>query len=310
MSKNSGFSFDNLNKKLSKIDGFEMGSILEHSTFSEIDHYIPLGNYLLNAQISGTLFGGIPNTKTIGLSGDPGTGKTFLCLNACREAQKMGYSVIYAETEGAIDRETARKFGIDTSKIRYQPIKTVLQFRTLVNNILLEIQEARKNGEEPRIFLVLDSVGMLSTEKEVEDAMRGKSAQDMGLKAKELRSLFRTITLDLTGNKIPFVMTNHTGCLTKDHEIIMSDGEIKNIQDIKPGNMVKTLDGNKMVLNNFEFDYNEEIIQLELSDGSKLECTKSHKFLVKNTKTLEFYWKPALNIEEDEILLLFDKKTI
>ncbi len=205
------FSFEQLDKNLSKIKGFEMGSILEKNTFSEIDHYIPTGSYIVNAQLSGSLFGGFPNSKTTGIAGDPATGKTFLCLNAVREAQKIGYNVVFADTEGAIDKETAANFDIDTTAIRYQPIKTVTQFRTLANSVISQVGEARENGQEPRILLVLDSLGMLTTDKEIKDAAEGKNAQDMGLKAKELRSLFRTITLDLTGYKIPFIMTNHTG---------------------------------------------------------------------------------------------------
>jgi len=206
-SKSSGFSFLDLDKELSKIDGFETGSILSENTFSEVDEWIPTGNYLLNAQLSGSLFGGIPNTRSLGLMGDPGTGKSFVCLNVAREAQKKGYDVIYCDTEGAIDKTSAIKFGIDPDKIRYQPIKTVSQFQTFVAN-LLEIVKKNKSGN-PKILLVLDSLGMLSTDKELNDAIEGKNAADMGAKAKELRKLFRVITLDLTAAKIPLICTNH-----------------------------------------------------------------------------------------------------
>jgi hypothetical protein len=66
------FSFLDLDKALSKMPGFEMGSILETNTFSQTDEWISTGNYLLNAQLSGSLFGGIANNRSIGISGDPG----------------------------------------------------------------------------------------------------------------------------------------------------------------------------------------------------------------------------------------------
>ena len=206
----SGFSFLDLDKELSKIDGFETGSILKDNSFSEVDEWIPTGNYLLNAQISGSLFGGVPNTRSLGLMGDPGTGKSFVCLNVVREAQKKGYDVIYCDTEGAIDKSSALKFGIDENKMRYQPIKTVSQFQTFVANLLDIVKSKKtKDGENPKILLILDSLGMLSTDKELNDAMRGHNAADMGAKAKELRKLFRVITLDLTAAKIPLICTNH-----------------------------------------------------------------------------------------------------
>jgi RecA/RadA recombinase len=208
--KNSGsFSFLDLDKQLSKISGFETGSLLETNTFSEVDEWIPTGNYLLNAQISGTLFGGVPNSRSFGVMGDPGTGKSFFCLNVVREAQKIGYDVIYCDTEGAIDKSSAQKFGIDMGKIRYQPIQTVSQFQTFVANVLDLVKKAKGSGENPKILLVLDSLGMLSTDKELNDAMKGHNAADMGAKAKELRKLFRVITLDLTAAKIPLICTNH-----------------------------------------------------------------------------------------------------
>ncbi len=208
-STSKGFSFLDLDKELSKIKGFETGSILTENTFSEVDEWIPTGNYLLNAQLSGTLFGGIPNTRSLGLMGDPGTGKSFVCLNVAREAQKKGYDVIYCDTEGAIDKSSAIKFGIDPDKVRYQPIKTVTEFQTFVTNLLELVKKARERGDQPKILLVLDSLGMLSTDKELNDAISGKNAADMGAKAKELRKLFRVITLDLTAAKIPLVCTNH-----------------------------------------------------------------------------------------------------
>jgi RecA/RadA recombinase len=204
------FSFAELDKQLSKIDGFEMGSILENNEFSEVTDWIPTGNYLLNAQLSGTLFGGIANNRSMGIAGDPQTGKSFLCMNIVREAQRKDYNVIYCDTEGAIDKTGAKKFGIDTNKVRYQPIKTISDFKVFVANLVDKVKAYRKDGADPKIALVLDSLGMLSTDKETGDALKGKSAMDMGIRSKELRSLFRVITLDLTAVKIPLICTNHT----------------------------------------------------------------------------------------------------
>lgn len=209
-SSDGAFSFLNFDKQLSKIPGMELGSIIEHNTFSEISEHIPTGNFLLNAVISGSLRGGIPNSRSLGLVGDPETGKTYLCLNFAREMQKLNYDVVYCETEAAVDRAAVRKFGIDTMRFRYQPIKTVNQFKTFTVNLIKMVSEARAAGQNPKIALFLDSLGMLATEKEIDDATEGKGAMDMGLKAKQLRQMFRAITLDLAANKIPLICTNHT----------------------------------------------------------------------------------------------------
>lgn len=68
MAKN--FSFSDLDEKLSKIA--PLGSIVTKNTFSKIEEWIPTGNYILNAQITGSLFGGIPNCRSVLLAGDSG----------------------------------------------------------------------------------------------------------------------------------------------------------------------------------------------------------------------------------------------
>lgn len=64
------FSFSDLDEKLSKIA--PLGSIVTKNTFSKIDEWIPTGNYMLNAQITGSLFGGIPNCRSVLIAGDSG----------------------------------------------------------------------------------------------------------------------------------------------------------------------------------------------------------------------------------------------
>ena len=204
------FSFEKFNDTLSKIDGFEHGSIMRKNTFSKVDHYISTGSYLINAQISGSLRGGLPNSRSVGYVGDPETGKTYMCLNACREAQKMGYYVFYCETEGAVDVDTMTKMGIDVDRIRYQPIKTVNEFKQFTVQVIHMAKDLREAGDPQKFMIVLDSLGMLTTEKEINDAFEVKNAMDMGLKAKQMRQMFRIITLDLAANKIPLLVTNHT----------------------------------------------------------------------------------------------------
>lgn len=202
------FSFSDLDEKLSKIS--PLGSIITRNSFSKIDEWIPTGNYMLNAQITGSLFGGMPNSRTACIAGDTSTGKTFLTLNICREAQQMGYDIIYCDSEAAVDEEVMVKFGLDPERVRYEPCNTIQEFSIFVNNLTKMLTDARKAGHEvPKVFLVLDSLGNLASTKEKEDMISGKQVRDM-TKQQVIRSMFRTSTVDLAANKIPFVFTNHT----------------------------------------------------------------------------------------------------
>lgn len=202
------FSFADLNKEMSKIS--EYGDTLDKSSISSIDHYIPTGNYMLNACLTASLFGGYPNNRAVALAGPSGTGKTFLTLNAVKQAQQMGYSIIYYDSENAVDRELVEKFGIDTSLFRYEPCNTVQEFRTSVTNLTDTLLAQKKKGVElPKIMIVLDSAGNLATQKEIDDAKTGANKSDM-TRAKLLKSTFRILMTKLGICKIPFLFTNHT----------------------------------------------------------------------------------------------------
>ena len=158
------FTFDDLNKELSKISTY--GDTLDKSEVSTVDHYISTGNYALNAALTGSVWGGFPNNRSIAIAGPSGTGKTYLILNAVREAQKLGYSIIYYDSENAVDKSLVEKFGIDPAKLRYEPCNTVQEFRSSVTNLTKMMLDAKKKGAElPRVMVILDSAGNLATQK-------------------------------------------------------------------------------------------------------------------------------------------------
>jgi RecA/RadA recombinase len=202
------FSISEIQKELKKINPF--GGEISKNDFSKITEWIDTGNYHLNAVFSGDLFGGIPNNRTICLAGESGTGKTFLMLNMVRELQLKGYYVIYYDTEGAVDVDNIKNFGVDPDKFDHQPLSDLAKFRTSITTLCKKLMEAKEKGyKTPKIAVCLDSLGMLATTKEIEDAQSGNTAADM-TRAKMVRSLFRIITSDLTGLGIPFLFTNHT----------------------------------------------------------------------------------------------------
>lgn len=208
MAKSKKFTFDDLNNELANMN--PLGSVMEQSNFSEVTEWIHTGNYHLNACVSGSLFGGWPNNRSCSIAGPSGTGKTFLTLNSVREAINMGYNVVYYDSEAAVDREQMIKFGIDVSKVNYQPVNTVQDFRTSITTITSKMQEAKRAGAElPKLMIILDSAGNLATAKEIEDARTGSDKSDM-TRSKILKSIFRIIMTPLADLKIPFIFTNHT----------------------------------------------------------------------------------------------------
>ena len=170
--------------------------------------FIDTGSHVFNALLSGSIYGGIPGNKITALAGESSTGKTYFCLGIVQHFLESDpdSGVIYFESESALSKELIESRGIDSSRMLIVPITTVQEFRTQAIRILDKYLQ--QSDRKPLMF-VLDSLGMLSTTKEVEDAEAGKETRDM-TRAQIVKSIFRVLTLKLGKANVPLIVTNHT----------------------------------------------------------------------------------------------------
>jgi RecA/RadA recombinase len=176
----------------------------------DVESFVDTGSYVFNALVSGSLFGGIPSNKITAIAGESGTGKTFFCLSVVRNFLNTNpdAGVIYFETESAISKNMIESRGIDSKRMVIFPVDTIEEFRTQAVRIIDKYVEQPKEERKPLMF-VLDSLGMLATNKEVQDASDDKNVRDM-TKAQLTKSVFRILTLKLGKANIPMLVTNHT----------------------------------------------------------------------------------------------------
>ena len=116
--------------------------------------------------------------------------------------------VVYFESESAITKQMVIDRGIDPDRMVILPVTTVQEFRTQGLKVLDRYMQQDVDVRRP-MFMCLDSLGMLSTTKEVEDTSDGKETRDM-TRAQVLKAAFRVLTLKLAKAKVPMVVTNHT----------------------------------------------------------------------------------------------------
>ena len=176
----------------------------------DINGWIDTGVYYLNAQLSGSLHGGIPNNKIAVFAGPAAVGKTFFILAVVKHFLEANPEAgcIFFESEGAITQAMLEERGIDTKRVFIVPVSTVQEWRTQSLKVLAKYKDTDESKRKPMLF-VLDSLGMLSTTKEMEDSEEGKETADM-TRARLIKAAFRTLTLKLGVLKIPFLITNHT----------------------------------------------------------------------------------------------------
>lgn len=188
----------------------EYAGLADDGVVGDTSDFIDTGSYALNALLSGSIYGGLPSNKVTALAGESSTGKTFYALgiagNFLRSDEKAG--VIYFETEGALTKDMLAERGIDTKRFMIVPVSTVQEFRTQASKIL-DAYEKTPKKDRPPLMLFLDSLGMLSTAKEMEDTLSGKDTRDM-TRAQLVRGAFRVLSLQLAKLDIAMVVTNHT----------------------------------------------------------------------------------------------------
>lgn len=259
---------------------------------AEFSGFIDTGSYMLNAVLSGSIYGGVPDNKITAFAGESATGKSYFVLGVVKSflEQNKSAGVVYYDTEAAITKEMMESRGIDTNRVIISEPDTIQKFKTHALK-MLDAYEKQPEDKRPPMMFVLDSLGLLSTTKEMEDSLEGKDTRDM-TKAQTIKAAFRVLTLKLAKVKVPMLVTNHVysvigshvptkdiggGCLVWGTKIRTVGGVVE-IQDVKIGDKVLTLEGEREVVNTFEFN-DKEVFEVGFEDGTLVRCSADHKFL-------------------------------
>ena len=198
-------------KDIIKSTGNEYASLVADGVEAgDNDTFIDTGSYIFNALLSGSIYGGLPSNKITAIAGESATGKTYFLMGMVKNFldKNPESGVVYFESESAITKQMVIDRGIDPNRMVMIPVTTVQEFRTQALKVLDRYMQQDVDVRRP-MFLCLDSLGMLSTTKEVEDTSDGKETRDM-TRAQVLKAAFRVLTLKLGKAKVPMVVTNHT----------------------------------------------------------------------------------------------------
>ena len=180
------------------------------SDIDETERYVDTGSYIFNGLVSGSIFGGVSGNKITAIAGESSTGKTFFSLAVVKnflDSNPDGYC-LYFDTEAAVNKSLLADRGIDLSRLVVVNVVTIEEFRAKALKAVDKYMKMPIEDRKPCMF-VLDSLGMLSTEKEITDALNDKQVRDM-TKSQLVKGAFRMLTLKLGQANIPLIVTNHT----------------------------------------------------------------------------------------------------
>ena len=192
---------------LINVSGNEYASKVSDGMLGKVNDYIDTGSYILNALLSGSIYRGLPSNKITAFAGESATGKTFFILGIVKQflIDNPTGGVLYFESESALTPEMIEERKIDSTRFIQLPVATIQDFAQQASRV---VDKHIENSEAP-LLLCLDSLGMLSTAKEVEDITTGANKVDM-TKARIVKGTFRVLTLKLAKAGIPLLVTNHT----------------------------------------------------------------------------------------------------
>lgn len=273
----------------------------------DTETYVDTGSFVLNALVSGSIRGGVSGNKITAIAGESSTGKTFFSLAVVKnflDTNPDAYC-LYFDTEAAVNKSLLVSRGIDLNRLVVVNVVTIEEFRSKALKAVDMYSKKPEDERKPCMF-VLDSLGMLSTEKEITDALNEKLVRDM-TKSQLIKGAFRMLTLKLGQAKIPMIVTNHTydvigayvptkemggGCLVAGTKIQTENGSIP-IESIQVGDKVRTMFGYSSVTDTFHFT-DKDVYELELEDGETIRCSGEHKFLVDTGDGYE--WKSVTEL--------------
>ena len=177
---------------------------------SSVEESIDTGSYIFNGLCSGSIFGGFSSNRITAIAGESSTGKTYFSLAVVRNFLDNNplASVLYFDTESSINRALLESRGIDLKRFVVINVVTIEEFRSKALKAVDKYLKMPESDRQPCMF-VLDSLGMLSTEKEITDVLNDKQVRDM-TKSQLVKGAFRMLTLKLGQANIPLIVTNHT----------------------------------------------------------------------------------------------------
>lgn len=165
---------------------------------------VDTGIPMMNIALSGRFDGGIHP----GLLQIAGPSKHFktgfgLALGAAYQRKYDDGVIIFYDSEFGAPEHYFINMKVDQDRVIHTPV-------TNAEGLKLDmVEDFEKVEKGDHVFALIDSVGNIASEKELEDAKDRKTTVDM-TRAKAMKSLGRTITPYLNTRNIPMVAINHT----------------------------------------------------------------------------------------------------
>lgn len=196
-------------KKLQKSTKIKEADVLSSSALFMDKEVIQTAIPAINIALSGDLDGGLrPGVTSIaGPSRHFKSSYALLMASAYMKKHPDGMILFY-DSEFGSPADYFTSFGIDPSSVLHIPITTVEELKF---DLMAKLDNGNTDGIKrgDKVFILIDSIGNLASQKEANDAVSENSAADMS-RPKMLKQFWRLVTPHLTMKDIPLVCVQHS----------------------------------------------------------------------------------------------------
>lgn len=184
--------------------------------FNDPTTWLSTGCYALNYLISGNFKGGIPlEGKFTMFAGDSGSGKSYIVSgNIVKDCQAKGVFPVLVDTENALDASWMQALGVNTDDDQILKISgaTIDDVTATLMAFIDDYKKEHSNkpyADRPKVVFIIDSLGMLISPTQMQQAVEGDMKGDMGIKAKQITHMMRAVLAMIASEPIGLLATNH-----------------------------------------------------------------------------------------------------
>tara|TARA_Y100000034_G_scaffold94939_1_gene115157 strand:+ start:644 stop:1795 length:1152 start_codon:yes stop_codon:yes gene_type:complete len=159
MTKAGKVSIAAMRKLLNKKEGRQIAYNLMEQNPTDVKEWIPTGSRWLDSIICRGKYAGIPMGKIVEIAGLESTGKSYMASQIAANAQKMGITVVYFDSESALDSTFLERAGCDVENVLYVQASSV-------ESVLEYIEELLGTGEQ--FLFVWDSLALTPSKSDIE----------------------------------------------------------------------------------------------------------------------------------------------
>lgn len=153
-------SIADMRAMINKKSGREVAFDLQEDNPTEVTEWISTGSRWLDSIICRGKLAGIPVGKLTELAGMEGSGKSYMAAQIAANAQKQGISVVYFDSESAIDPDFLVKAGCNIENLLYVQADSV--------EFVLETMEDLMKSTDERFLFVWDSMALTPSKTDIE----------------------------------------------------------------------------------------------------------------------------------------------